>query len=204
MAAPAKEASMDDLTGKWSLNRKLSDPFEPLLTLQGVPWVVRKAVNHISISEILTHSTDPSTGLTTFEITQITTGGFKGTCEKRTLNGEERTYNNELFGPMGETCVWFDLPGAGSKDNADGSQNEKVVSSDRDEDEKWLMNGLEGSKAIKIETWSLKEDKDWRTVAMWGFATIESGERYHVRKLVARNKGEVVRIRGVYNYVGMV
>jgi len=38
------------LAGAWELNLKLSDPISPFLAEVGVPWLIRKLVDSLSVS----------------------------------------------------------------------------------------------------------------------------------------------------------
>ena len=43
MAAPP-EVTMTNLTGKFVMNKSLGDNLEPMLILQGIGWLTRKAI----------------------------------------------------------------------------------------------------------------------------------------------------------------
>ncbi|KAF3360272.1 hypothetical protein VdG1_01232 [Verticillium dahliae VDG1] len=87
MAAPAN-ITIKNLSGKWQMNKTLSDSPEPALALQGIGWMVRKAV-----------------GLATLTL-HTATGGVKGTTENRCLDLEFREHADWLFGSCRGQSDW--------------------------------------------------------------------------------------------------
>ncbi|KAI1437638.1 hypothetical protein GGR50DRAFT_692153 [Xylaria sp. CBS 124048] len=126
MAAPASK-TIADLSGKWTLNKSLSDSTDPALTLQGVSWLIRKGIGAatiaITVKEYVEESPSPSsessppTDSTTTTTTTTATGtataakkpithididqtasGLKGTAERRVLDFQPREHRDWIFG----------------------------------------------------------------------------------------------------------
>ncbi|RYC54577.1 hypothetical protein CHU98_g11632, partial [Xylaria longipes] len=72
MAAPATK-TIGDLSGKWVLNKTLSDPTDPALALQGVGWLLRKAIGAATIHISVTQYVDDG-GVTHIDIDQSASG----------------------------------------------------------------------------------------------------------------------------------
>ncbi|KFY31363.1 hypothetical protein V493_01175, partial [Pseudogymnoascus sp. VKM F-4281 (FW-2241)] len=81
MAAPLTK-TLNDLDGMWTLNKRLSDDFDEVLTLQGIGWILRKAIGMASTTEQISQSKDEH-GVEHITIHQTITGGIKTTPEHR-------------------------------------------------------------------------------------------------------------------------
>ncbi|KAG7099056.1 hypothetical protein E1B28_000931 [Marasmius oreades] len=98
MAVPAS-FNILDLTGKFVMNKSLSDPHEGILAAQGVGWVTRKAIGLATITLDIKHYKDAD-DIEHIDIDQTLTGGIKGTREERTLWWKERENTDHIFGPI--------------------------------------------------------------------------------------------------------
>ncbi|KAF2869529.1 hypothetical protein BDV95DRAFT_630058 [Massariosphaeria phaeospora] len=107
MAAPAS-VTIKSLDGKWVLAKSLSDATDPVLALQGLGWLTRKAIGLATVTQHVSSWTTPAdttdatsaTPLTHMKIEQFATGGIKGTTENRTLDWMYRPHTDHLFGSL--------------------------------------------------------------------------------------------------------
>ncbi|KAH7123599.1 hypothetical protein B0J11DRAFT_436446 [Dendryphion nanum] len=206
MAAPAS-VTIKSLDGKWVINKTHSDPIDPVLALQGVGWLTRKAVGLATVTQHLTTSTSgPSPTLT---IDQVATGGLKGTKESRVLDWEwQPPHTDWLFGTLKGKSRYTTLAAlAESGPNASGHDGPLI-----DEDRKFLCEGWlpETKDGEVIESFAENEGAKWTGWQVWGFGDVD-GQRWFVRRFVIRRiegKGagtpgtEVVRVRLCYEWAG--
>lgn len=185
MAAPA-EKTLQDLSGKWLLNKTISDSSEPVLALQGIGFLTRKGIGLASITLDVNQYTAPpkapseSTDVVShIDITQ-TASGLKSTQEDRCLDDFFRAHADWLFGKVRGKSSWVSL------DDVDDEFLKKG----------WLVEG--DGKFIKSHVES--EDNGWVAVQIWGFELI-NGERRYARHIVVTKKDERVQIRLVYDYL---
>jgi len=185
MAAPP-EITIKDLSGEWVLNKSLSDDTEPVLVLQGIGWLTRKAIGLATITLHVKQYTGEG-GTSHIDIEQTATGGIKGTTELRELDWTEREHEDHIFGKLKGKSRWLNL--------------------DSVEDE-WLKEGwLTGDEEkggpggeIFVESY-VDADKGWIGDQIWGFAIID-GKRYYTRRVKITKGDEVRKIRMVYNWGG--
>jgi len=189
MAAPP-EIKLSDLTGDWVMNKTLSDDPDPVLALQGIGWMTRKAISWATVTLHVTQTTDPS-GLTHITIANTATGGIKGTTEERQLDWTFREHDDHMFGSLRGRSRWL-TPSTGREENLDPYLFEG-----------WEENGEEAGPGgeTKIESLSESNGKGWVADQIWGFAVVD-GKRYHVRRVVVSKGGEVIRVRFVYDWQG--
>ncbi|KAM0332121.1 hypothetical protein ACHAQA_002393 [Verticillium albo-atrum] len=194
MAAPA-EKTISNLTGKWVMNKALSDSPEPALALQGVSWMVRKG---IGLSTVTLHVKQydgapkaPSTAtesVTHIDISQTATGGIKGTTENRCLDLEWREHSDWLFG------------------NCRGQSDWRAAAEVEDPHLKkgWLEGDAESTgPGGKSHVFSHVENLDsgWTATQIWGFQEIDGARRY-ARNIVVAKGDEKVEFRLVYDWLG--
>ncbi|KAF2118126.1 hypothetical protein BDV96DRAFT_596999 [Lophiotrema nucula] len=201
MAAPA-DRTIKELDGKWILNKSISDSVEPVLALQGIGWLTRKAIGLATVTQHLrttTEATDPPA--TTIVIEQTVTGGLKGTTEKRTLDWQWRAHSDHLFGDLRGRSRYTTL--SAILTDPQGSYEDKAA---LDEDAKFLV-GEEGTwleetkEGEVVESYVENEGKGWTGWQIWGFGDVK-GERWLVRRFAIRKGKEVVRVRLVYEWAG--
>jgi hypothetical protein len=176
MAAPPSK-TLHDLAGKWKLDKSLSDDISPVLELQGVNTLLRKAIStasvHLKISQ-------PSENEIHIEQTAIA-ASIPGTTEQYILDCQWRENKDPFFGKVKGRSRWIDR----SEVTEDG-----------------LKEGLDKLEAGDlIEATGGDVDGKWSATHIWGFLEIR-GQRKHVRKVVVRGKsGEEVRVMMVYDWV---
>jgi hypothetical protein len=219
MAAPSS-VDIKNLQGKWvmvsfslltneiytparivdpSQNKSLSDSPDPVLALQGVGWLTRKAIGLTTVTQNLKQS--PTTGedgqpTTEIIVEQTATGGVKGSTEKRTLDWQFRGHTDWLFGTLQGRSRYNTL-----KAVLEESKGQGVV----EEDAKYLAEGWlkETEEGEIVESFVDNEGAKWTGWQIWGFAEI-NGERKLTRRFAIRrkDKDQVVRVRLIYDWAG--
>ncbi|KOC13003.1 hypothetical protein F9C07_9562 [Aspergillus flavus] len=103
MATP-EDITIGNLNGNWVMNKGLSGEIDPILKLQGVPWLLRKAMAAVTLYiNITTYQTpQPETGepVTNIDFNQTAGGKLGGTTEKRTLSWEIKEHKDYIFGEV--------------------------------------------------------------------------------------------------------
>ncbi|KAI0800864.1 hypothetical protein C8Q74DRAFT_450529 [Fomes fomentarius] len=187
MAAPAEMTSRD-ISGKFTMNKTLSDDSDEILRLQGVSWFTRKAISLATIYVTIKHYKDEN-GVEHIEADQTLTGGIKGTNEHRILDWTERTHEDHVFGPV-----------------LSKSRRVKLEEVEREWLKKdWLLDeslpdGLIIYTTAKSDT--EKSGTTWTSEQVWGFEQVNGEKRYTRHVYFEGPKGEIVTIRLVYDYNG--
>jgi len=184
MAAPA-EINILNLTGKWVMNKTLSDDTSDVLTLQGVSWFKRQIIAIATVTLHVTHYKDDA-GVEHIDIKQTITGGIEGTEENRTLDWTVREHTDHLFGPVAARSRHVALA---EIDNAFLTEG-------------WLPEIAElGTVHAIADSKTEESGLTWHADQTWGFEEINDERRY-VRHLDFTSKGEHLQKRLVYDYVG--
>lgn len=180
MAAP-KQANVFDVTGRWLLNRGLSNSTEASFALQGIPWIVRKVINFASL-ELQYVKLPPAPGSTAarFGFKQtISPGGFN-TSNEYIIDGESRTDTVPIFGEISAQCSYIG----------------------RDAVAKHVGNVVDSNSVdMAILEIIRSEVMGWSASTVWVLEMVEGGQR-----LVKHNtttKGErVEKAKMVFDYLG--
>ena len=169
MSAPPSK-SLRNLAGKWKLNKALSDSISPVLELQGVNSILRKAISSASIHLKISQ---PNENEIHIEQTAIA-ASIPGTTEKYILDHKWRENKDPFFGQIKGRSRWID--------------RSEVT-------EVGLKGGLDKfDDGDLIEATGGDVDGNWRATHVWGFLEVQ-GERKHVRKVVVKGKkGEEIRV----------
>lgn len=178
MAAPASK-TLQDLSGKWKLNKDLSDDFSPVLALQGTNVLIRKAISaasvHLKISQ-------PSENELHMEQT-ATAASIPGTTEDYTLDWQWRSSHDAFFGDIEGRSRWISQEDA-RKAGAEGE---------------WPSDD---SKGQLVQADGKKPDDSWGATHFWGFENVD-GVRRHTRRVKVNSKsGEEIKVRMVYDFEG--
>ncbi|KAH7408443.1 hypothetical protein DE146DRAFT_374965 [Phaeosphaeria sp. MPI-PUGE-AT-0046c] len=198
MAAPAN-VNIKNLQGKWVINKTLSDSPDPVLALQGVGWLTRKAIGMATVTQHLKQS--PTTGedgqpTTQIDVEQFATAGVKGSTENRTLDWHFRGHSDWLFGTLQGRSRYNTLKAVLEESKDKGTT---------EEDAKYLVDGWlkETEEGEVVESFVNNDGAKWTGWQIWGFAEI-NGERKLTRRFAIRrkDKDEVVRIRLTYDWLG--
>ncbi|KAE9408249.1 hypothetical protein BT96DRAFT_986025 [Gymnopus androsaceus JB14] len=182
MAVPANLTTLN-MSGKFLMNKSLSDPPEEMLNLQGVGWIKRKAIGSATVKVYMKHSKTDS-GVECLSISQEVGGGDPTEPEDKVLDWTEKTKDGKFFGP----CV---------------TKSKRVKVEELDEPylkEGWTADTLEhGCILVYL---SSEGKHGWSTKQTWGVGEVD-GERRHVRHVCFTGpKGEKLQNRLVYDYLG--
>ncbi|KXH56094.1 hypothetical protein CSAL01_10635 [Colletotrichum salicis] len=181
MATPAN-VTFKNTNDRWGMNWGLCDSSEPMLILQGMPWLMRKLANWISVTVSIKTWTDPETSETRFLLQHTPPLGLPGMSEERALNYEPDEVAVPNLGKLRVRTRW-------------GTVKEL------DHIDKYLARGLEKGPNSMIHM--MTEHLDVGTVShqIFGYEEID-GTRFHVRRIVVQKGNEVARLRLVYNHTG--
>jgi hypothetical protein len=174
MSAPPPK-SLRNLAGKWKLNKSLSSDIAPVLELQDVNFLLRKAISSASVHLKISQPNENE-----IHIEQTATAAkVPGTTEQYILDYQWRENKDPFFGQVKGRSRWID----------------------RSEiEEEGLKEGVDKLEEGKLIEATSGDDNNWSATHIWGFKDIE-GQRRHVRKVVVKGKdGEEVRVMMVYDW----
>jgi hypothetical protein len=178
MAAP-EEVTLQNLAGKWSLNKALSDDFSQVLALQGVNVLIRKAIGAASV--YLNIVQDSQTELKMEQT--ATAASIPGTTEEYVLDWEWRTNHDAFFGNVEGRSRWISQEEA-RQNGAQGG---------------WPADDSEGKL---IQAVGKKPNGAWKATHLWGFEEVD-GTRRHTRRIrIVSKDGEEIIVRMVYDFEG--
>ncbi|KAL8704770.1 MAG: hypothetical protein Q9201_002080 [Fulgogasparrea decipioides] len=106
MAAPP-EKTLKNLSGKWVMNKTLSDDTDRILQMQGVSWFMRRIIAFATVT--LTVSEYEKDGYTHIDIEQVASPGGVRSTENRTLDWEYREHTDKVFGDVRGKSRWVKL-----------------------------------------------------------------------------------------------
>ncbi|KAG9229043.1 hypothetical protein BJ875DRAFT_489273 [Amylocarpus encephaloides] len=181
MAAPAS-VSLQDLTGNFTLNKKLSSSPEAMLVLQGIGWVARKA---LSMAPITLHVKQFSEeGEAHVHIAQTAPGGIQGALERRAFNGKEVEYELPTIGKIKGRSSMVAL------ESIDDSFLKK----------NWVLE----AEGTLMRSCIDSVDNGWSANQVWGFQEI-GGKRHYCRNIVllsGKGKKDRKELLFIYDYLG--
>jgi len=182
------------LSGKYVMNKSLSDDIDALLTLQGVSWFTRKAISLATV--VLTIDEYTKDSVVHIDITSVASG-LSTTQEDRTLNWTDAEHSDRIFGKVvGKSRIFkageFQMQGPGPHEDLIFLKAEKL------KDLKTDSKFLEGDH---VQSWAVSQGGGWTAEQNWGFEEV-AGKRYYTRRVVVRKGDEVQRVRLVYDYKG--
>ncbi|KAL5356587.1 hypothetical protein BJX96DRAFT_143052 [Aspergillus floccosus] len=223
--AASSDISIENLTGTWMLDKQHSTDSEPLLALQGINWVVRKAIGmtEVTVKMRQFEGPSPSTGNSVHQIaiSQSTNVNLGGTSENRYLDWQEYPQEDHIFGktvvqsrfigsntnqagrsvPCVETRTEINDPNIGRFLRAE--IDEDFMPRDGFLAEKaQTMEPPEGGKdGLWIQVVIRSQEPKWIAEQVWGFEMVD-GQRRYVRRLVMTDtKGSHRMGRLVYTFV---
>ncbi|KAJ9482405.1 hypothetical protein VN97_g11022 [Penicillium thymicola] len=213
MAAPT-DVTIQNLSGKWEMDSTHSNPSDPLLSLQGIGWVTRKALSYATVT-VNVHQYVDSENPTLIHVDaqQVITGGIQGTKEERKLDWTEREHVDHIFGTL--RGLSRHIAAAKSEDGAVRPVIEiqtKVGSPEADAKVQKFLIGetlIDGSKSegflaeegegAFLQSFVKNESAGWTAEQVWGFEIVD-GERRHTRRVVVVKDGKVASARLVYAF----
>jgi hypothetical protein len=195
MAAPP-EVDCKHLTGKFVMNKTLSDDVDALLTLQGIGWWTRKAIGLATV--VLTIKEYTKDHFIHIDIVQVASG-LSTSNEDRVLNWTDVEHPDKIFGTViGRSRMFkaedFSMVGPGGPDDATFLQGKKLK--DMKTDTSFLDHE-------HVQSFVTSVKGGWTAEQIWGFETID-GKKYYTRRVVGRKGDKVERVRLVYDYKGQV
>ncbi|EXJ85361.1 hypothetical protein A1O1_05725 [Capronia coronata CBS 617.96] len=194
MAAPP-DITCTNLTGTFVMNKTLSDDVDAMLTLQGLSWFTRHAIRLATV--VITIKEYKPDAFYHIDATSVASG-LATTQENRILDWQTRDHADRIFGKVeGKSRMWktgeLSMEGPGSEEDAaflraemlkDGHTPTKYL--DDEHVQSWVIN-VDGGEWIAEQTWGFEEVND---------------ERRHTRRVVVWKKGNVERVRLVYDFRG--
>ncbi|KAL7942246.1 hypothetical protein V8C42DRAFT_348105 [Trichoderma barbatum] len=187
MAAPSNKTTKD-LNGHWTMNKTLSDSSEPVLALQGVGFLTRKAIGLATVTLAVTQYEGPpkppntATDIVTHIDIVQSASKLSSTQENRCFDSFTRGHTDWLFGTVEGSSRW--------------------VSLDEITDD-FLKKGweIEGEGKTLMTNIAVNKERGWTAEQVWGFQIVD-GERRYCRHVVATKGEERAQIRLVYDYDG--
>ncbi|KAH7885913.1 hypothetical protein F5I97DRAFT_1171619 [Phlebopus sp. FC_14] len=187
MAAPPSVSSKD-MSGRFVMNKTLSDSTDEILRLQGVSWFKRRAIAMFTLTLVTRHYTDDA-GVEHIDIAQILSGGIPATDENRTLDFQEHDEDDDVFG-----AVVGHSRRIAVRDVTDPFLKEG-----------WTTDTIEHGVVLAV-AWSHPERNryKWRAEQTWGFEVVNGERRYvrHVKFTSSDKKDGPIHARLVYDYEG--
>ena len=195
MAAPPA-INIKNLSGKYVMNKTISDDTDPMLALQGLSWFTRKAISLATV--VLTVDEYVKTGVYHIDINSVA-AGFASTQEDRILNWTENDHSDRIFGTVkGRSRIFqlqnFEMQGAGPPDDA------RFLKAETLKDMKTPTRFLDDESG-HIQSWAVSQGGGWTAEQVWGFEEVD-GKRYYARRVVVRKGDQVQRVRLIYDYKG--
>ncbi|CAG8909571.1 unnamed protein product [Penicillium egyptiacum] len=103
MAAP-REITIECLNGNWVLNKDLTSEPDPILKLQKVSWLLRKAFGlatiYLQISQYQTPASETTEPSTHIDFNQTASAGLAPTKEERVLDWKISDHQDYFFGEV--------------------------------------------------------------------------------------------------------
>ncbi|KAI0199086.1 hypothetical protein F4808DRAFT_219919 [Astrocystis sublimbata] len=200
MAAPATK-TIGDLSGKWVLNKTLSDPTDPALALQGIGWLLRKGISAATVTIAVKQYVDASSKVTRIDVDQ-SASGLSSTHEARTLDWSSRSHKDWLFGAVEGRSKFISSSELSALVAADGEARKEGWVDSAFLSEDWLegdeeQKGDEGKSHVISH---VKAEAGWFATQIWGFQNI-GGERRHVRNVVVSKGDKFVSFKMIYDFV---
>ncbi|KAF9076130.1 hypothetical protein BDP27DRAFT_1414674 [Rhodocollybia butyracea] len=185
MAAPADFTTLD-ISGKFVMNKTLSDSSDEILRLQGVNWFKRKLIGAGTVSLVIKHYKGDD-AVECIDIDQTLSPGGIGTREERVMDWQERSKEDSLFGYI-------------------IGRSRRVKLEEIDDDylkTGWTPDSIEhGFIQSYVSSDSPKSGTTWIANQIWGLEEIDGVRRYVRHVFFTGPGGEEIRGRLVYDYTG--
>ncbi|PGH27344.1 hypothetical protein AJ80_01056 [Polytolypa hystricis UAMH7299] len=212
MAAPA-DVTCQDLSGIWVMDKTLSNDTDPIFQMQGMGWLIRKALAYATVTLDITQTKQGE--IVHIDVSQTLTGGIKGTDEHRELDWQPREHTDHVFGSVsGLSRMIRGTTGDDDKVRPAVEVQTKVGEAKEDEIVGKFLRGeiladgvaTEGFLAADgndywVQSFVTSLDSGWTAEQIWGFETINDERRYTRRVAVAKD-GKVEKARLVYEFSG--
>jgi len=170
------------------MSKTLSDDTDDILKLQGVSWFKRRAISMFTLTLVVKHYTDEA-GVEHIDIDQTLSGGIPGMSEDRTLDWQERSESDDIFGAV---------IGLSKRTKLEEVEDEFLKSG-------WSEDTVEDGTVLAV-AWSDPENNKltWKAELTWGFEILNGGRRHarHVKFTSSDKKDGPIFKRLYYDYVG--
>ncbi|KAJ7264154.1 hypothetical protein C8J57DRAFT_1133098 [Mycena rebaudengoi] len=185
MAVPATFTTQD-ISGKFTMNKTLSDPTDKILEHQGVGWIKRQAISVATVTLAIKHYKNAD-GVECIDIDSTLTGGIPGNREERVMTWTERAKDDSMFGAV-------------------LAKSRRVKASELEEEfltKNWTVDTVEhGLIQSYVASDTQKSGTTWVANQTWGIEDI-NGERRYARHIEFLGpKGEEIKARLIYDYHG--
>ncbi|EAU29305.1 predicted protein [Aspergillus terreus NIH2624] len=195
------------LHGTWCLDKNISDDPDAILNLQGVSWLVRKAIRAASMKLTVTFRSESME----FVMHTMLTGGLTGSSETRIPDWVERLHKDNIFGDVLVRCRFVpgELDAGGNKWPQFDMQSTFYREPDRIEAEEFLKNFTssvvpaqekEGRKDSFLHDFVRNESAGWTAEQVWGLDYIGS-QKCLKRRIVVTGGGKYETAVFVYRFV---
>ncbi|KAL4881105.1 hypothetical protein BJY04DRAFT_218622 [Aspergillus karnatakaensis] len=178
-------------------DKALSDNADGFLTLQGVPWLLRKAIRLASPKLTITQSTNEK-GVAVVDLSVVGIGG-RVVTEQRVLDWEPVLSHNPLYGRTMTRSRLYSSMLERSPRHSDEDYAYLSARIAKDGSASCWAEG-EGEDGLHLHCVISNEEGGWTIDQVWGFEEI-NGERYHTRRSVLIKGEAVERGRIVYRFV---
>ncbi|KAF2013082.1 hypothetical protein BU24DRAFT_425642 [Aaosphaeria arxii CBS 175.79] len=180
MAAPP-EKTVRDINGSWLLNKALSGSTEKLMALQGVSWLMRKAILLAEITICIDqHGSGPDT---TIILENKANFGIKATTETRKLDWVTAYHKDSIWGEVYGRSKFVSA--------AEVSQDATLMG---------LFQHFEMEVQDIVYSEAGATSGTWNSQMVWAFETI-SETRYFVRNTRVSKAADEEFARIVYDYL---
>ncbi|KAL4936246.1 hypothetical protein BDV06DRAFT_233584 [Aspergillus oleicola] len=215
---------MEELNGRWLMEKSLSTGTDAMLKLQGIGWTLRKGISLATIRlEITVHPGTTSPSPSTIDVLATLTGGIAGNKETKILNWEPTDQNDYLMGlcearselvhgvpdEQGDIYPEFEMVSVVPDERARRYLRGEILDNGARATwalANWKNEGKEGGEEGRgtwVHTVLRNKDVGWTVEQIWAVEVIE-GKKYHTRRIVAANKGQYVLGKIMYSYIGEV
>lgn len=175
----SSEKSLHNLSGKWKLNKSLSDDIGPVLAVQGTNSLLRSAIASASVTLDISQPQENE-----YSIKQTaTSASIPGTTEQYNLDYQWRDNHDAFFGDVRGRSKWIEA--------AEAKKEFPDLVGD------WDAEG-DGGKLILAE--GGKPDETWTAARVWGIETIDGERRFVQRVKIWNKKGDEVKVKMVYDF----
>ncbi|KAJ5506449.1 hypothetical protein N7453_005406 [Penicillium expansum] len=222
MAAP-REITIESLTGHWVLNKDLTCEADPILKLQKVPWLIRKAFGfatiYLQISQYQSQTSETSQPFTNIDFTQTASAGLAATKEERVLDWKISDHEDYFFGKVQAQSEF--VHGVIDADGIIRPEFELQTDNANVEITRYMRGEIEadGSKSAGfiVEDWTRMSEmgpglwvhtfeknvkSGWTAEQIWGFEMFGDSRYFSRRVVVMTTKGKYICGRIVLDFVG--
>ncbi|MCJ1242120.1 hypothetical protein MMC14_010127 [Varicellaria rhodocarpa] len=217
MAAPPSK-TIKNLSGKWVMNKTLSDDVDPILKMQGVGWFLRNAIRLSTVTlDVSQYEEDAesSSGPSTADPTPTPTASAPTPQEQIPVTGSTPSttaakvthidINQTLSGGVSGTTEkrTLDWTFRSHTDRIFGEcrgRSRWASIEDLKDEDGWLRQGwLNEDGGVRVQAFVESVGGGWTAMQVWGFEELQ-GKRYYARHVVVRNKEDWKQARLVYDW----